>query len=289
MCRLFGFRSSLVSSVHRSIIAAENALAQQSVHHPHGWGLAYYTNRFPHVIRNDRAALDDGLLKEVSAVVSTQTLVAHVRKATTGDVSILNCHPFQHGPWVFAHNGQVSGFELDSDAAEKLLEQVDPRFRDSILGTTDSEVCFFLFLSTLGRRVHDIYHQGVAAEVLLDALDATVETILNSCPDAGMEKPNRLNFLITNGQSLVGLRYNCSLYFSTYKTRCPERDVCALFDAELCEKEVRSGMIKHLMVSSEPLDKGEGPNVWTELGNGEYVSVDVGMNFRRGMLPSLTS
>ena len=28
----------------------------------------------------------------------------------------------------------------------------------------------------------------------------------------------------------------------------------------------------------------ENPNVWTELGDGDYVAVDYGMNFHRGTL-----
>ena len=68
MCRLYGFRSSVLSGVHASLVAAENALAQQSALHPDGWGLAYYNSRFPQLLRNDEKALDDRLFKEISAV-----------------------------------------------------------------------------------------------------------------------------------------------------------------------------------------------------------------------------
>src|SRR3954462_8092975 len=100
MCRLYGFRSSVLSGVHTSLVNAENALALQSLKHPDGWGIAYYHGRFPHLIKNDTQALEDGLFREVSSVVATRTLIAHIRQATVGQVNILNCHPFQHGPWT---------------------------------------------------------------------------------------------------------------------------------------------------------------------------------------------
>ena len=44
MCRLFGFRSVIPSQMHRSLIAADNALGRQSERHPDGWGVAYYVD-----------------------------------------------------------------------------------------------------------------------------------------------------------------------------------------------------------------------------------------------------
>ncbi|MEZ4272183.1 MAG: class II glutamine amidotransferase [Myxococcota bacterium] len=287
MCRLFGFRSSVLSGIHSSLVAAENALARQSVRHPDGWGVAYYNGGFPHIIRNDKQALDDGLFKEVSAVLSTRTLLAHIRQATVGKVGILNCHPFQHGPWTFAHNGQIANFGTDEDLRHRLHEAVDGRFHPQILGTTDSEVCFYLFLSRLARRVEDIYHEGIRAEVTMDALKETVEMILEMAPEPDPREPNRLTFLLTNGSVMAALRFRRELYLSTYKSRCPERETCHAFEASRCEREVQDGIVKHLIVTSERVS--DNPNVWIELQDGDYASVDFGMNFHRGVLSSLSN
>ena len=59
MCRLFGFRSVIPSQVHRSLLAAENALGTQSNQHPDGWGVAYYVDGAPHVTKNPITALGD--------------------------------------------------------------------------------------------------------------------------------------------------------------------------------------------------------------------------------------
>ena len=89
MCRLFGFRSVIPSRVHRSLLAAENALGVQSNDHPDGWGVAFYVDGAPHVTRSPLTALGDSLFHRLSGVVSSQTVLAHVRKATQGDKTCL--------------------------------------------------------------------------------------------------------------------------------------------------------------------------------------------------------
>ena len=286
MCRLYGFRSSVLTSVHASLLIAENALALQSVRHPDGWGVAYYNSRFPHLIRNDKQALEDGLFKEVSAVLSTRTLLAHIRQATAGKIGILNCHPFQHGPWTFAHNGMIAGFAEDESVVARLKAQIDPRFHSQLLGTTDSEICFYIFLSHLARKVEDIYHEGVRAELVLEALIETDEVILENAPEPDPEDPNRLTFLVTNGSVMVGQRFRRELYFSTYKNECPERDTCHAYEPNRCEQAVNDGIVKHLIMASERI--ADNPNVWVELEDGEFVSVDFGMNFKRGRIACLS-
>src|SRR4029077_15509897 len=101
MCRLFGFRSVIPSQVHRSLLAAENALGVQSNQHPDGWGVPFYVDGSPHVTRSPTTALGDALFHRLSGIVSSETVLAHVRKATQGALTVLNCHPFQYGRWVF--------------------------------------------------------------------------------------------------------------------------------------------------------------------------------------------
>ena len=141
MCRLFGFRSTIKSKVHTSLIHAENALGIQSVDHPDGWGVSYYIGNSPHVIKADKPAMDCDIFKKVSGVVSSHTVLAHIRKSTIGTVSPLNTHPFQFGRWVFAHNGNIESFEEKKD---DLIKLISPTFTPYILGTTDSELIFYI-------------------------------------------------------------------------------------------------------------------------------------------------
>lgn len=284
MCRLYGFRSAIVSHVHRSLLQAENALSRQSARHRDGWGLAHYVGRFPHLIRNDRPALADSLYRELSAVVASRSFLAHIRQATFGDINVLNCHPFQHGAWTFAHNGQLARYADREDLRAGIGELVDERFRRHILGDTDSEVLFHIFLSYLGRQVDNIHDPGVTGRHALLALERTVRAV-TALADAGEpDPPSKLTFLLSNGNVMVGYRHAVQLFFSTHKTSCSDRETCHAYEAERCEARAADGIVKHLIVTSEVIS---GENVWEELADGEYVCLDHGMNVSRGALAAV--
>jgi predicted glutamine amidotransferase len=276
MCRLFGFRSVIPSMMHRSLVAAENALSTQSRRHPDGWGVAYYVDGAPHLVKSAATAVNDHLFHRVSGIVSSETVVAHVRKATVGPTSVLNSHPFQHGRWVFAHNGTIPRFD---EIRPKLLELISPGLRRFILGDTDSEVVFFLFLTAIARGRDD----GVSTTIP-DALAEAVRVVRELADArAGVERA-ALTLMVTDGISLFASRSGRQLFYSTYKSRCADRAVCPSF-APHCEAPA-TGVVNHMIISSEPLG---GENIWIEVPEGNVVGVDPGMNFitrpllRRGL------
>jgi predicted glutamine amidotransferase len=269
MCRLFGFRSVIPSQVHRSLLAAENALGVQSNQHPDGWGVAFYIDGAPHVTRSPSTALGDALFHRLSGVVASETVLAHVRKATQGDKTVFNCHPFQHGRWVFAHNGDIPRFD---ELRASLLELVEQRLRRFVMGDTDSEVVFFVFLSELSRATG----AGKKPELAdaMTALRSTVKRVREVCDGRpGIDK-SLLTLMATDGESLVATHGGKELYFSTYKTRCADREHCPSLSAA-CEAPSPNGSVNHFIVSSEPL---QGENVWLPLQPGDIVGVDSGMH-----------
>lgn len=273
MCRMFGFRSVLDSHVHRSLLSAENALALQSAAHPDGWGVAYYIAGAPHLIRSAGSAQSDEIFRQVGSIVASQTVLAHVRKATRGVVSPLNCHPFQYGRWVMAHNGDVDQFAA---VRPHLLDRIAPRFRRHLLGETDSEAIFHLFLTHLAARV-DVTRRGTPVDQVTDALRLTLDQVREDAARHSQVDP-LLTIVITDGELLVAHQGGKSLNFSTWKQRCSERDACPFLVAE-CEAPTANGHVNHLIVTSEPL---QGENVWTSMAPGEIVSVDPFMRFAQG-------
>lgn len=268
MCRLFGFRSVIQSQVHRSLVEADNALCMQSERHPDGWGVAYYVDGAPHVTKGVTTALHDHLFRRVSGVVSSDTVLAHVRRATVGVPSVLNSHPFQYGRWVFAHNGSVADFER---ARGPLLDEIAPQFRRFILGETDSELVFYLFLTILSR------HGSVAGDrdidVVMSSLAETVAHVrrVADVPDASVR--STLTLMATNGNTLVATQGGRELFWSSYKRRCGDRDSCRSFAPE-CEAPTATGFVNHLILASEPLS---GENVWLPLAEGDVIGVDGSM------------
>ncbi len=266
------------SQVHHSLVAAENALALQSRKHSDGWGVAYYIADAPHVIKSTAPAIEDHIFRRVSGVVASETVVAHLRKATTGSVNILNAHPFQFGNWIFAHNGQVHNFEQSREA---LFAEVAPNLRRYVLGDTDSEILFYLFLTYL-TRLTDIHRRGTPLEVVTEALASMIQKTreLSDGEDPETER-SKMTFIVTDGHTLVGARSNMPLRYSTYKSRCPDRGNCP-FLAHVCESPATlGGRVNHLVIASEDLS---GANIWTEMAEDTFVGVDWRMSFFKGSL-----
>lgn len=277
MCRLFAFRSVINSQVHSSLVHVENALIEQSKKHPDGWGVAYYRENIPHLLKSTERALDDTIFHRISGVVSSQTVLAHIRKATQGTLSILNSHPFQYGQWIFAHNGNLKNFE---DYKFKIIDRIAPELKRFIFGTTDSEVIFYLLLTFIKER-HSLDQPIINLSILKEATEDAFKFITRfSGPLYGGNEvaptENHLSFILTTGQTMIGFNGGQTLRYSTFKKQCPDRNSCDFF-SHSCENEVQFGSkINHLIFSSEYL---EGENIWRYMPKGTMVGVNKNMEF----------
>eukprot|EP00457_Paulinella_chromatophora_P010617 gb/GEZN01010726.1/.p1 GENE.gb/GEZN01010726.1/~~gb/GEZN01010726.1/.p1 ORF type:complete len:315 (-),score=16.38 gb/GEZN01010726.1/:203-1147(-) len=275
MCRIFGFRSVLQSMVHRSLMLADNALGKQSSLHPDGWGVGYYIAGIPHLVKNGNSALSCSIFSRISGVVASETVMAHVRQASTGANHSLNAHPFQYGRWLFGHNGQINNFDKHKQA---LLEKVAPRYQRFILGDTDSEVLFYIFLSELSQRV-DLHRPGTPFEDIKKSFNKTFTSIQQICDGLLPEEKSILTVLVTDGQSMVGVKLGKPLLWSTHKKKCPDRDICPHL-SKVCEAPSK-GLVNHMIFSSEELS---GDNVWTMMKDGDVVGCDWRMHLHDGKL-----
>lgn len=274
MCRLFGFRSVILSQVHQSLVQADNALEVQSREHPHGWGVAYYVRNSPHIIKSTSAALEDKIFKKVSGVVSSQTVLGHIRKATVGETNILNTHPFQYGHWTFAHNGNIKDFDK---FREPILKEIPEYFRKFILGTTDSEVIFYYLLGRISNKIN-LSEENINIEEFTTIINHAINDLvgiigeLNFAEDAPPTE-NFITFIITNGNLMLAFNGGKKLYYSTYKNKCLDRDICSSYSPE-CEAPTKTGFVNHLIFSSEPLS---GDNIWIDLKPREILGIDYKM------------
>jgi glutamine amidotransferase len=272
MCRLFGFRSVIQSQVHRSLMDADNALGAQSNDHRDGWGVAFYVDGSPHITRSPATALDDVLFHRVSGIVASETVLAHVRRATNGNISVLNCHPFQYGKWVMAHNGDIQDF---AKHRPELVQRIAPMLRRYILGDTDSEVLFFMFLTHLSQ--HGPLSGRIGVEETSMALQSTLEHVRAICDVDPDKESSLLTIIVTDGTTMVAAEGGKELFWSTYKTRCADRDACPSLSPE-CEAPTESGYVNHLIFSSETI---QGENIWLPLEAGELIGVDWRMKLLR--------
>lgn len=270
MCRLLGFRSVIDGQVHQSLVKADNALKLQSINHPDGWGVAYYLSGSPHIVKSTDMAKNSQLFQKVSGVVSSKTVIAHIRKSTVGETSILNTHPYQYGPWVFAHNGNIKNFQQHQP---ELLKKIDPKMARFILGETDSEVLFYFLLTYI--KAHTCLEvPTLSTQDLISILRKAIHDLIKIVgPISANDAPNTetfLTFLLTNGSYLVGHQGGKQLYFSTHKHACPEVETCPKFN-QTCLNPSLNGQVNHLIISSEPT---LNENVWNEMQAFDFIGVD---------------
>ncbi len=275
MCRIFGFRSVIHSQVHQSLVNADNALVTQSERHPDGWGVAYYVGDAPHLIKGDQTALQDKIFKKVSGVVASQTVIAHIRKATLGETNILNTHPFQYGRWTFAHNGNVKDFD---NYREELQSRIEPDLKRFILGDTDSETIFYFLLSYIKQNLN-LNDSSVSAKDVIQQVKSALREIINIVGPCNFVDENQtsdtfLTFVLTNGHIMLAHHGGQKLKYSTYKTQCVDRDSCPFF-SPVCEAPTKNGFVNHLIFSSEDLS---GDNIWDEMKPHQIIGVDKNMS-----------
>jgi len=182
MCRVLGSVAAEPVSLRHELIEAANPLIRPS-NGDDGWGMAAYPRaegedatcrRFPTATTHDECADIRARLHSV-----------HVRKATVGDLTPENTHPFCLGPYSFAHNGTVRNIAHFSD----------PNLGKTS-GQTDSEHLFRLVMHHLDSED--------PVEGLRYAMRATIERYPFTS----------LSFLFSDGEKLYAYRLgHCELHW----------------------------------------------------------------------------
>jgi predicted glutamine amidotransferase len=185
MCRVLGSVAAEPISLRHELLGAANPL----IRHANGddsWGMAAYPraegeeprcNRFPMAAgpeAHDEAACTKARLHNV-----------HVRRATIGDCTPENTHPFCLGPYAFSHNGTV----------RNIAQLSDPNIGETA-GTTDSEHLFRLVMHHLD------------ASDPIDGLRYAIRATIERYPFSS------LSFLFSDGERLYAYRLgHCELHW----------------------------------------------------------------------------
>jgi glutamine amidotransferase len=187
MCQLLGMNSHLPASLTLSFTGFSQR-GGGTAHHSDGCGIAFFESNGETPGKGVRFFVD----KEGAATspiakmlcnypIKSHNVIAHVRKATVGAVTLENCHPFVRELWgrywVFAHNGDLKNY------APALHGSFRP------VGNTDSELAFCWLLQELAKS-----HAGVPS------VEELTFTLAELVPQ--IAKHGTFNFLLSNGQAL---------------------------------------------------------------------------------------
>lgn len=250
--------------------------------HEHGWGLAIYEGRGLRTFHDSLPASVSRVAEFVATYpIKTLNMMAHIRYATQGDVSLENVHPFQREMWginwAFAHNGEVPKYTNKRIGDYPLLGQTNKtdRFYHPV-GDTDSEAVFCAVLN------------GLRAEFTeLPTLPVLYETIQRFCHEiiCGEEESTIFNFLLGCGQytqfaySWPGARPGSKVWNGLYYTiRRPPFSTARLADLDYAVnfENVTTQSDRVAVIATSPLTVNEE---WNEFKRGQLLMFDKGQGY----------
>jgi predicted glutamine amidotransferase len=181
MCQLLGMNCNTPTDVTFSFTGFAQR-GGRTDHHGDGWGIAFFEGRGVRHFVDHQSACESPVAELIRRYpIKSQNVIAHIRKATQGEVALENCHPFVRELWgrywVFAHNGNLENFH--------------PRLHASFhpVGRTDSERAFCWLMQELAKSHADV---PSVAELTL--------TLRELVPR--IARHGTFNFLLSNGQAL---------------------------------------------------------------------------------------
>lgn len=198
------FMSDLLLESEQSLIRQSyKAKEREEPLNGDGFGVGWYVPEVdptPCVYTSIQPAWSNRNLFRLAEKIRSTCFFAHVRAASKGAyVSEFNCHPFQYEQFLWMHNGSIGEFPR---IKRRLRDSLHDDFYNFIQGTTDSEHAFAVFLDQLEDRINDY-----SIHDLREAMLTTIGKIDAWQAEAGIEKPSSLNFVVSDGFSIVASRY----------------------------------------------------------------------------------
>jgi len=242
MCQLLGLNANTPTDVMFSF----TGFSTRAEEHKDGFGIAFFEGPGARVFVDAQSARLSPVAEMVRRYpIRSHNVIAHIRKATQGQVALQNTHPFQRELWgrywVFAHNGDLRDF------APRLHAGFRP------VGDTDSERAFCWLMQELAKA-----HASVPS---VEELSATLRELVPRVAAHGS-----FNFMLSNGQALWA---HCSTKLSWLVREHPFR-AARLADEDLSVDfaAVTTPQDRVAVIVTEPLTRDEP---WTALQPGELA------------------
>ncbi|MCP2288928.1 class II glutamine amidotransferase [Nocardia amikacinitolerans] len=256
MCRLFGLTAA-PRRVKASfwLLDAADSLDRQSEANPDGTGLGTFdTAGRPLVEKQPLAAYEDRQFAVEAKHRESATFLAHIRHASTGDLSTKNTHPFTQDGRIFAHNGVIEDLP-------RLDEQLG-RYRELVEGDTDSERFFALITK------HIDAHNG---DVTAGITEAT-HWIADRLPIFA------INMLLTTATELWALRYPATHDLYVLDREPGEHLEHRGTGGTVRVRSTGPARVPTFVVASEEMD--DDPD-WRLLPSGELLHIDQNLRAHR--------
>jgi glutamine amidotransferase len=246
MCQLLGMNCNVPTDIVFSFTGFAHRGGRTDTHHD-GWGIAFFEGKGVRHFVDHQAAIASPIAELIKQFpIKSTNVIAHIRKATQGQVALENCHPFVRELWgrywVFAHNGDLKDF----------FPELNGTFTP--VGNTDSERAFCWLMQELRRAFP-------TAQPDLPVLRAAIAALVR-----GIAAHGTFNMMLSDGTALFA---HCSTKLS-YIVRQHPFTAAHLADEDLSVdfSTVTTPRDRVAIIVTEPLTKNEQ---WTDFAPGELM------------------
>ena len=246
MCQLLGMNCARPTDITFSFRGFSQRAGITS-DHSDGFGIAFFEDKACRLFVDNQSAVESPIADLVrNYPIKSRNVIAHIRKATQGKITLENSHPFlrelwgRH--WIFAHNGDLHGFQPNLTG------------RFAPIGNTDSEraFCYLLdqFVENFGYN-----------EPSLEDIFALLTQLAPQLAEHGT-----FNFCLSNGQALFSYA-TTKLHWLVREYPFQPAHLIDL-DVEVDFSQVTTAEDRVAVITTEPLTHNE---TWTAYQAGEMI------------------
>ena len=256
MCQLLGMNCATPTDITFSFRGFSQRAGITS-DHCDGFGIAFFEDKACRLFVDNQSAVESPIAELIrNYPIKSRNVIAHIRKATQGKITLENSHPFVRElwrrQWIFAHNGDLHGFE----------PILSGRFTP--IGNTDSERSFCYLLDQLVQKFG--YEEP--------SLDQIFDLLLEVSPK--IAEHGTFNFCLSNGKALFS--------YAVTKLHWLVREY-PFQPAQLVDLDVEVDFSQHTtsedrvaVITTEPLTQNEN---WIAYKPGEMILFQHGQPIRK--------
>ncbi|MEE3607879.1 class II glutamine amidotransferase [Avibacterium paragallinarum] len=245
MCQLLGMNCNTPTDIVFSFEGFRRRAGLTDCHSD-GFGIAFFEGKGVRIFRDNKAGHSSPIADCVKQYhIKSFNVIAHIRKATQGAVTIENTHPFIREiwgeNWVFAHNGNLTSIP---DMSESFCQPI---------GSTDSEAAFCYMAEQLKNRFRK---KPTEEEIFQTIQEITKELAQNGT----------FNFILSNGNWMIA---HCSTNLHYLTRKSPFGTAQRIDDDDVIDfREYTTEKDKVTIITTFPLTKNEP---WIKMEHGGFV------------------
>lgn len=254
MCQLLGMNANTPTDLMFSF----TGFSRRAEEHKDGFGIAFFEGPGVRLLVDAQSARSSPVADIIRHYpIRSSHILAHIRKATQGEVLLENTHPFVRELWgrywVFAHNGNLV------DYAPRLHGNFRP------VGGTDSERAFCWLMQELAK-----------AHASVPSVEELTTTLAELVPKAAAH--GTFNFMLSNGQALWA---HCTTHLHYLERAHPfQRARLQDDDMSVDFAQVTTPQDRVAIIVTEPLTRDEP---WVAMKPGELKVFVNGAVFPTGL------